>query len=222
MIKPSLLSVALLTATISAHAEVIVKDKTETFTETVKVSGTFLQGLMMKSTGDFSHLAIAVPSGYTSQPICLNLTSIDGRYSATINALASSSSSLISSFKLDSAYAKELREFSTNEVAIDARVGSCSSKKHLFSAWADGSDEIINGKVSIYIRSNARWDEALATSSTSGTICKKIKQANAIAFDKYCSIDVSNSSDIDSIEFKRRALKPISPVILEFGRDIIE
>ncbi len=174
----------------------------ESYSEIVGVAGEFLKGIQMESASEEKLLHVHFPEN-SEGDLCIELSSIDGKYKADIKAEISSSESGMQRIPFDFKYQDRLRNYSNNEIAILARIegkseDQCSGNAHsttwLVSSWSsDVSKNLI-----LLIRSDARKDVAyFPDKDNPRKKCKKIRKPYNVSYDKYCVLE---NVDFDNFE----------------------
>lgn len=205
----------------SVFAEIVVSNNSvnESYSQNVKVVGEFLVGVQLKNKDNKRLLHVLFPKD-TSGFLCIALSSIDGKYKATLSHQIETPVSGTTKINFKSNYPGILSDYSNQEIAISSSIRpSCDShaiSKRLVSSWSDDtSDELI-----LLIRSNARKDVAYIPAKNNYVVkskCKKIRKSYNVSYDKYCSIKGLDLSKISQIEVVRKNLQPIESEIIKIN-----
>lgn len=192
------------------------KDITESFSETVKVSGTYFLGMQYNSNQKIKKLHISFPKD-SAGTLCINIASIDGRYKASINHKLSSKVSDLISMNFPSDYENELEDYESNELAVLAWLDESCNKpndKILVASW---DSTIEDQNVLLLIRSDARKD-VVHLSNTSKTFkCKKFRSKYKVTYDKYCELKQVDVLGLNQIQIIRKNLQKIPPVLIKLA-----
>ena len=185
-----------------------IKNIEESFSDTVKVSGSFLLGLQYKSDTKIDKLNVLFPEN-TKGILCVKISSIDGRYKALIEHKLLLPVSGLTQLNFPSNYQEELKDYNSDELAVLASLGaSCDEVdvELLVTSW----NTHIDGKnVVLLIRSDARKDVVYVPESTEKFKCKKFINKYKVTYDKYCELKGIDISKVSELTIKRKNLQEI-------------
>lgn len=196
-----------------------VQNINESYSETVKVSGSFFLGIQFFQKSKLDKLNILFPDNSKGM-LCINLASIDGRYKASIRHELDTPVSGLNQLDFPSKYQSVLNNYKPNELAVRASIGkSCSNDnaRILIASW---SNVIDNSYVVLLIRSDARKDVVYVPSISKGFKCKKFKNEYKVTYDKYCELKGVDITEVESIKVKRKNLQNIPDELIELGYGI--
>ncbi|MET0123821.1 MAG: hypothetical protein ABW124_22545 [Candidatus Thiodiazotropha sp. 6PLUC9] len=216
----SLLIILLIVFSTFCSADIVVSENSisESYSQSIKVSGEFLVGIQTASKikGRDKALHVMFPDNSEGW-LCIDIKSNDGRYKATLAHNIEQPISGVTKIVFNSKFQEVLNKYSADEVAIKSSFkSSCNehkSQKLLISSW----DRIISDELLLLIRSDARKDTAYTPDSlnpASSAKCKRIRRSNNISYDKTCVIKTFDISRMNKIEIVRKNLQPISPEII--------
>ena len=217
-----LVYLTLLVVSFSTFPKTIIIDEKnihESYSETVKVSGSFFLGLQFKGGEQLGKLNILFPQNSIGF-LCIDISSIDGRYKASIEHSIDSPISGLNQLDFPSKHQTELNSYKPNELAVKSRIGkSCKeNKKHsLISSW---SNSIKNNNVVLLIRSDARKDVVYVPdlpNEPKKFKCKKFKNEYKVTYDKYCELKDVDLTSVTYITIKRKNLQKIPDEIIKLA-----
>lgn len=196
----------------SLHAKTIninTDNVSESYSKTVKVSGTFYLGLQYQAE-KVDKLNILFPKNSKGN-LCVEIASIDGRYKATIkHHLQEPASNLLElDFPSRSRYKQELREYKPYQLAVKASLSAnCDNVagKNLLASW---SANVANKNVLLLIRSDARKDYVQYSIENKMVKCKKYRNEAKVTYDKYCILDANELVNLNELVVKRKNLRNI-------------
>ncbi|MCK7460206.1 hypothetical protein [Idiomarina aminovorans] len=217
-IKPLLVATLALFA-LSSQANQ-VNGFTESYSDTVKVSGQFLKGLQYADAQFETTPHIYFPRAY-SGTICVFVSSADGRYKSQYQYSFAEPVEGLIAISFPTQYKEELSAFTSNELGLLATVqDDCkqTNGRYLVSAW--GKPKSLNS-ISIFIRSNARRDIAVprATQASPNPVkCQDLNSSYRVSYDKECIITNVSADALQQVVIKRRNLRAIPDELIEFYR----
>lgn len=188
----------------------------ESYTETVKVSGTFLLGIQISSQDELEKLNILFPTDSKGK-LCVDISSIDGHYKAYIEHELSSNISGVVELNFPSKYQEKLTKYKSNELAINSRLASSCNDSAFTSLLSSWSNDFTKKNIIILIRSDARKDVAYLNNSNNSVKCQKFKNEYTVTYDKYCELNDIDIKSIQNIIIKRKNLREIPDEIIELA-----
>ena len=203
-----------------AMADITINSFKETYSENIEVSGEYLVGIQLNANNNSKSLHVYFPKGSKGN-LCIKLSSIDGKYKATINHKITNPISELTKINFTSHYKDILDNYSNKEIAISASfrdpssklVGSdksCDNFKRLVSSWGgDATDDLV-----LLIRSSARKDVAYIKNGKTQKIkskCHKFRKTYNVTYDKYCVLKGVDWKKTKEIDIVRKNLQPIKP-----------
>jgi len=218
-IKNLYLIFLILTASTSAISAATIainkKDMTESYSETLKVSGSFHLGMQSASDDKIQNLNILFPKDAKGW-LCVDIASIDGKYKASIEHELTVPVSELNQLDYRSTYEKQLEGYTSNDLAVLASLKvSCKDQKNkrLIASWGPKSPK---DNVILLIRSDARKDVVIFPDGKK-IKCKKIREKYKVTFDKYCDLSGIDITKFEYLDVQRKNLQPISDERIELG-----
>ena len=203
----------------SAIADIIISADSvnESYSKSVEVSGEYLLGMQLVSKDDSRSLHVFFPKDSKGN-LCVELSSIDGKYKAKIKHEILNPVSGSTKIDFKSQYQDIMKDYTDQEIAISATLrDSCHSNaisKRLISSWSNNvTDELV-----LLIRSSARKDVAYIPNKEKHAItskCKKFRKSYNVSYDKYCVLKGIDIDGIEEIEIVRKNLQPIESEIIK-------
>lgn len=211
------LALLLIMCTFVVTSETIsIKNINESYSETVKVSGSFYLGMQFKGKDELGKLNILFPD-HSTGTLCIDIASIDGRYKASIVHKLSSTVSGLNQLDFPSKYQRELNKYKPDELAVRSSVGKSCSEGNDNSLIASWSNNIENHNVVLLIRSDARKDVVYIPGVAKGFKCKKFKNEYKVTYDKYCEMKGIDITKVDFIQIKRKNLQKMPDEIIKLA-----
>ena len=221
MIK-RLFAVALLGAYAGLTQANQVSEFTESYSETVKVSGQFLKGLQFTDVDYAVAPHLYFPSAYQG-PVCIYVSSADGRYKSQYQYTFTELTEGLVSIEFPTQYIDELEEFSPGELGLLATAQQdCSSLNgnYLVGSW--GVPKSMTN-IAVFLRSNARRDVATIFGNNDGehktapiTVkCQDLRSNYRVSYDKECVLQGVDASQMTRVIIKRRNLRAMPDEVLE-------
>lgn len=221
MIK-RLFAVALLGAYVGLTQANQVSEFTESYSETVKVSGQFLKGLQFTDVDYAVAPHLYLPSAYQG-PVCIYVSSADGRYKSQYQYTFTEPTEGLVSIEFPTQYIDELEEFSPGELGLLATAQQdCSSLNgnYLVGSW--GVPKSMTS-IAVFLRSNARRDVATILGNNDSenktapiTVkCQDLRSNYRVSYDKECVLQGVDASQMTRVIIKRRNLRAMPDEVLE-------
>lgn len=214
-----LTSMLLLSTLANAQELVKVESFTESFSKTVKVSGAFHIGFQYSGKHDFKNLHLVLPES-TFGKLCIVLSSIDGKYKASMEHAITNPVSGKIRLDFNSKYNSELKRYKSNEIAALATIGkTCEdeNKRVLAVGW---SAEVGNENLILLIRSEARLDVVHAPSIENSEVeydCSEIKDTYTVTFDKICQLSGLDIDKYKQLEIRRKHFRKYKNEIIKLA-----
>lgn len=221
MIK-RLLTLAILTAPFGIAQANQVSGFTESYSETVKVSGQFLKGLQFTDVDYQVAPHIYLPSPYRGA-VCVFVSSADGRYKSHYQYRFTESVEGLVKLEFPTQYIDELEEFAPGELGLlVAAQADCTATNghYLVGAW--GVPKSMNN-IAVFLRSNARRDVATLIHTNTETPevavkCQDLRSNYRVSYDKECLLQDVSAESATRIVIKRRNLRAIPDEVIELFR----
>ncbi|GHF94867.1 hypothetical protein [Thalassotalea marina] len=219
--RKQLLFVGLTLLSLSSYGNtisILSKNINESYSKTVKVSGSFFLGFQFSQKSNIDKLNVLFPSKSTGT-LCIDISSIDGRYKASLEHELTQAVSKLNQLEFPTQYQTELTSYKPNELAVKATLGkSCSdrNRKSLLASW---SGNIEGEHPVLLIRSDARKDVVFVPNISKSFKCKKFKNEYKVTYDKYCELKGIDITEVGSIKIKRKNLQSIPDEIIELVYD---
>ncbi|MBK7806936.1 MAG: hypothetical protein IPJ51_11605 [Saprospiraceae bacterium] len=169
------------------------KPNWEVWYDKVPVSGDIRVGLMNEFSNSKinpSNFHVEIPTQKASK-LCVEISSKDGRYEASLEYDISNMSPGNQVFNLPSSYQEKLSKFEKKDIAILSKAAqSCSSEDYniYVSSWSNTNAQ----QDSIYLLVNSENITKFSITNLNGSTeeldCKKLKTNSHIAFNCLCSI----------------------------------
>jgi hypothetical protein len=201
------------------NAETIsIKDKdiNESYSETVKVSGSFFLGIQYSQNSALEKLNILFPDD-SKGLLCIDISSIDGRYKAGIKHTLTQAVSGLQQLDFPSQYQTEINNYKPNELAVNATIGKGCSENNSKSLIASWSSQLEDENVVLLIRSDARKDVVYILGEPKGFKCKRFKNEYKVTYDKYCEMEGVDLTKINSLKIKRKNLQKMPDEIINLA-----
>lgn len=190
---------------------------TESYNQTVKVSGRFHAGINVDSGSRIEGLYVDIPAEQSGK-LCVSLTSVDGVYRANMEYDVSDVTSGMIELRFPTAYRGELDQFESDQIAIKASVAaSCQDvqSSFLLASWNtfENADSL-----SILIRSDARRDIAYIPTKANYLYkakCQRIPSSYGVSYDKKCQFDQVDLDKVEQVEIVRKNLRSLPHIVIE-------
>lgn len=197
-------------------ASIKVENIDESYSKTVKVSGSFFLGMQINQKSALEKLNILFPDN-SKGLLCIDIASIDGRYKASIKHTLTQAVSGLNQLDFPSQYQTELNNYRPNELAVRAFLGKgCNegNSRTLISSW---TNDIAGKDVVLLIRSDARKDVVYIPNIQKGFKCKKFKSEYKVTYDKYCELKGIDLVKVNLLKIKRKNLQKIPDEIIKLA-----
>ncbi len=184
----------------------------------VNVSGGFFVGAMfptkIKKMNDFMGIYTFIPTSYdkSKDKICLEISSIDGKYEGLFS-WERDSTSYVNKISLDTDHEEKIKEYTPDDIVILASIQkNCERKskkvKYVPAKWGEPSKKEEDKSVDIYLNSGTRETYIETTYSGAGKertieLCQTIEAQDKVAYNTKCSIKISGVS-IKKLRFLRK------------------
>ena len=221
MIK-HLLTLAMLTANVGIAQANQVSGFTESYSETVKVSGQFLKGLQFTDVDYQVAPHIYFPSPYEGA-VCVFVSSADGRYKSQYQYNFTESVDGLVRIEFPTQYIDELEEFAPGELGLlVAAQADCNATNGNYVVGAWGIPKSMNN-IAVFLRSNARRDVATLINTgneapNKSVKCQDLRSNYRVSYDKECLLQDVNTDSAMRIVIKRRNLRAIPDEVVELFR----
>ncbi|WP_417666380.1 hypothetical protein [Pseudidiomarina sp.] len=197
-----------------------VSEFSESYSDTVKVSGQFLKGLQFTDVNFEITPHIYFPRAYLGS-VCVFVSSADGRYKSQYQYTFTEHVEGVVPIEFPTKYTAELKDFSAGELGLlTSAQPNCAQLNgdYLISAW--GKPNSLNA-ISIFVRSNARRDIAtplLKSDKQPGAAvkCQDLRSNYRVSYDKECLITDVMAEELQRVIIKRRNLRAIPDELIEF------
>lgn len=221
MIKP-LFALAALASTLELAQANQVSEFTESYSETVKVSGQFLKGLQFTDVNYAVAPHLYFPSAYQG-PVCIYVSSADGRYKSQYQYTLTEPTEGLVSIDFPTQYIDELEEFSPGELGLLATAQqdcSTANGNYLVGAWGTPNSMT---NIAVFLRSNARRDVATIfgrddSKNKTAPItvkCQDLRSSYRVSYDKECVLQGVDAGQMTRVIIKRRNLRAMPDEVVE-------
>lgn len=199
-----------------------VSEFTESYSETVKVSGQFLKGLQFTDVDYAVAPHLYFPSAYQGR-VCIFVSSADGRYKSQYQYTFTEPAEGLVSIEFPTKYIDELEEFAPGELGLLATAQpDCSSLNgnYLVGSW--GTPKSMTN-IAVFLRSNARRDVATVFGNNHGASdtspvtvkCQDLRSNYRVSYDKECVLQDVDASQMTRVIIKRRNLRAMPDEVVE-------
>lgn len=194
----------------------------ESLNPEVKVSGATRGGILVSAferPSNLDHLHVRLPSESDKQQLCLNLVTRDGRYEAKMEFYVPESTERFVELVFPTRFQTQLLQADQPYLAVLASLReNCNHSEAVFVPVAFTlPDELLQLQILVNAGHN---DAQISIPTLSGERktypCDRINADARIAFDKICTIELSDDLDLIGAEIHREDLffNPLPPVML--------
>jgi len=201
----------------SATLSISKSSVTESFSNTVKVSGRFYLGMVYDTDEQVDKLNVLFPKETTGM-LCVSISSIDGKYKANISHKIEKPVTGLVQLDFESDYKEELKTYRSNQLAVLSTISkSCDDVKqrNMISSW---SSDINNKNILLLIRSDARKDTVLFPGSDMKVKCKKFRDEHKVTYDKYCELSGVDITKVNTLTIERKNFRkmPTEAILMAY------